>query len=229
MSALKNSLLAAALLSGAIWCTSHRLLAQGSATMRQTSYQERDRDDDRRNDQNRGYGNNQGYQRGIRDGQRDAQEDAQRGRGSDPTKNQNYRDAPGWNQGYGDRGQYQSTYRQAYANAYQQGIGNNQNGNNQNGNNQNGYGQNGYGQNGVDRGQNSANRRAYQNGLQAGQSDAQRDIRNNRTNVDFTQSDKYGKAAGWTATMGDRNQYKQAFREGYTAGYQQSWANVRRR
>jgi hypothetical protein len=90
----------------------------------------------------------------------------------------------------------------------------------------NGYPNNGYpngNYNGVDRGQARSNQIAYNNGRRAGSYDAQRDVNNHRSGMDYTKSQRYGDAGGWNAQMGDRNQYKQAFRQGYAAGYQQTY------
>ena len=77
--------------------------------------------------------------------------------------------------------------------------------------------------NGIDRGQARSNQVAYNNGMRDGSYDAQRDLNNHRGATDYTKSQRYGNAAGWNAQMGDRNQYKQAFRQGYAAGYQQTF------
>ena len=59
--------------------------------------------------------------------------------------------------------------------------------------------------------------------MRAGAYDAQRDINNHRGMTDFTKSQRYGDAAGWNAQMGDRDQYKLAFRQGYADGYHQTF------
>lgn len=89
----------------------------------------------------RGYGQTQysdapGYRQGFDDGIRSGQNDVQRGKRSDPTKSENYEDAPGYNSSYGDKGQWKQQYRQGFALGYQRAMDGGANG---------GYGQRPYG------------------------------------------------------------------------------------
>src|SRR5260370_38894405 len=53
---------------------------------------------------------------------RTEQADVQRGKRGDPTKSENYEDAPGYNSSYGDKGQWKQQYRQGYMAGYQRAI-----------------------------------------------------------------------------------------------------------
>src|SRR5260370_31613569 len=53
---------------------------------------------------------------------RSGQADVQRGKRGDPTKSENYEDAPGYNSSYGDKGQWKQQYRQGYMAGYQRAI-----------------------------------------------------------------------------------------------------------
>lgn len=61
-----------------------------------------------------GFQNDEGYRRGFDDGMRSGQADIQPGKRADPTKSENYEDAPGYNSSYGDKGQWKQQYRQGY-------------------------------------------------------------------------------------------------------------------
>src|SRR5258706_100791 len=69
-----------------------------------------------------GYAADEGYRRGFDDGMRSGQADVQRGKRGDPTKSENYEDAPGYNSSYGDKGQWKQQYRQGYMAGYQRAI-----------------------------------------------------------------------------------------------------------
>ncbi len=233
----KRSLLAAALFSGSALSLAHTAYGQDEqnehrrATWNQQQNQDNDGDKDKNHNNNGRWGNGQR-------GNSDNAGNGRRDRDGDHQYTQQGNNQGAWNQRrdhdgderndrrngqYGQQGQYGQYGQQGQYGQYgQQG----QYGNYPYGQNGNyGYGRNGnsgYGQ--VDQGQANSNQVAYQNGVQAGQYDAQRDLRANRRNVDYTQSDRYGNAPGWNAQMGDRNQYKQYFRQGYAAAYQQTIA-----
>src|SRR5258708_12438351 len=71
---------------------------------------------------------------------RSEQADVQRGKRGDPTKSENYEDAPGYNSSYGDKGQWKQQYRQGYTAGYQRAM---------DGESSRGYGQRPYGQGGY--------------------------------------------------------------------------------
>ena len=64
----------------------------------------------------------QGYRRGFDDGMRSGQTDVQRGKRGDPTKSENYEDAPGYDSSYGDKGHWKQQYRQGYTAGYQRAM-----------------------------------------------------------------------------------------------------------
>lgn len=195
MSPTKRALLVAALFSGsAFMLVPHAALAQD-----QDHDRGRQGDDDHDKD-HRWNGHDNGKHKGDKH-RRDGNYD------NDSYNNGQRRDGNYPNNGYPNNG---------YPN----------NGYPNNGYPNNGYPNNGYpngNNNGIDPGQARSNQIAYNNGLRAGSYDAQRDVNNHRTGMDYTKSQRYGDAAGWNAQMGDRNQYKQAFRQGYAAGYQQTY------
>lgn len=193
MSPIKRALLVAALFSGSTF-----LLTTHSALAQDQDHDRGRQGDDDHDNQHRGNGHDNGKHKGDKH-----DHDGNNGNYNNGNYNNGQRrDGDSSNNGYPNNG---------YPN---------------NGYPNNGYPNNGYpngNYNGVDRGQARSNQIAYNNGLRAGSFDAQRDVNNHRSGMDYTKSQRYGDAAGWNAQMGDRNQYKQSFRQGYAAGYQQTY------
>lgn len=214
----RRSFYLAALLSGSLLCAlPHSALGQenqDNRDRRDRGQQGQNRDD---GDEHHDNGKHKGWDKDHknRNGEADREHDGDRNRGN---QNNGYGNNGYGNNGYGNNGYGNDGYGN---NGQRPNDGNGRYGNGRYGNGNGNYG-GVYSGNGVDRGQARSNQIAYNNGAQAGSFDAQRDLNNHRGATDYTKSQRYGDAPGWNAQMGDRNQYKQAFRQGYSAGYQQT-------
>jgi hypothetical protein len=148
---------------------------------------------------------NPAYQKGFQDGVAGGQEDRSTGREYRALTTSNYQHTPGYDSSYGDKDQYKEFYRQGYAAGYQQG-----------------FGANAAAAPPVPA--NSAepaytNSQAYQLGYQDGVADGRDDRQSGRT-YRATTTDKYQDAPGYSKTLGDKDQYKELYRQGYVSGYQ---------
>ena len=153
-----------------------------------------------------GLQNDPAYRRGFEDGMRRGQNDAQSGKRADPTKGENYEDAPGYDSLYVDKRQWKEQYRQGYTSGYQRAM---------YGGTDQRYGQrpNGQPQYADDGGY----RRGFEDGVRNGQSDVQHGKRK-----DPAKSENYEDAPGYNSSYGDKGQWRQQYRQGYLAGYERS-------
>ncbi|HEU5452692.1 MAG TPA: hypothetical protein VFU76_11935 [Terriglobales bacterium] len=163
------------------------------------------------------------FQRGAQQGQIDGQSAAQQGRRS--RISDNYKTTPGYDASLGiSFGQYQDAYRQGYKQAYDQAVGYGQQQNypvyGQQYPQQNYpvYGQPGYPGNGGYGIQNAGYQRGFQDGLTEGARDRQ-----SGHSARPQHSDKYDDTPGYNSSYGDKGQWKQMYRQGFVAGYQQGY------
>ncbi len=187
-----------------VLCSSTAMLAQGSPTQYGTN-------DPVGYRQNGEYQNDPGYRRGFDDGTRSGQNDAQSGKRHDPAKTESYEDTPGYDSSYGDKGQWKQQYRQGYLSGYQRAMYGGANG---------GYGPRPYGQGAYGQSQSAGDegyRRGFDDGMQSGRTDAQRGKRG-----DPVKSEHYEDAPGYSSSYGEKAQWKQQYREGFTAGYERA-------
>jgi hypothetical protein len=163
------------------------------------------------------------YQNGFQDGMRDGANDLQSGHSFRAMDTDRYKHADaGYNPSFGEKEQYKQAYRQGYAAGYQQGF--------------KGsaaaaaypnpapaavytpapvavYGQPAYG----------TQNQAYQMGFQDGMNDGANDRQGGH---DFSpqKRDRYKHAdTGYNSSFGDKDQYKQAYRDGFMAGYRRGY------
>ncbi len=157
------------------------------------------------------YGNNPAYQRGFQDGINDGRNDRGRGRNVNPTKTDHYEDTPGYDSSFGPKDQYKQLYRQAYISGYQQAVRQNY---------QNGYYEQrtypAYGE--PQYGSDPAYQRGFQDGINDG-----RNARQNGHDAEATKTEHYEDTPGYNSSYGEKNTYKQIYRRGYTAGFQQAF------
>jgi len=154
------------------------------------------------NDRNRNYNtNSRWFREGLQDGQGDRANNRQqqyRQRGNSNPNSARYRDyQAGYDQGYsGNNGRFGGQYDPRRNGQYGQGQ----------------YGQ--YGNN---------NNIAARNGQQDGLFDGQKDVRTGHSNRP-TQGDWYKSATrGYDSSLGDREQYKAAYRQAYLPAYQRGY------
>lgn len=171
------------------------------------------------------YGANPGYQNGFQAGLNGGAADRQAGRQFRATDTMDYKFAPGYDKSYGDKDQYKQAYRQGYVTGYQQAY--------------SGaaapagayppppapvYGQSypAYPpQYPVAAGQPG---QAYQIGYQDGLNDGAAD-RAAGHGFRATKTERYEDAPGYNKSFGDKKQWKNIYRQGYVAGYQQSFGH----
>ncbi len=184
---------------------------------------------------NGSYGNNgsttsrAASQLGYRDGVWYAQQDMAKGRREDPSHAKGYKDADhGYTSSY-NREEFKQAYRQAFIQGYQQTAGGNVNGNNgdydNDGDNHNGsYGNGSFGNNNGYGSETS--RVAADIGYRDGVWYAQQDLAKGRQQ-DPSQAKGYKDADhGYTSSY-KREEFKQAYRQAFTQGYQQTIGNGR--
>lgn len=156
------------------------------------------------------------YQEGLAQGQRDRAHNS----------HQNHRTSA-WQHG-------DSAYRDAYQRGYEAGY-NSGNNRGYNHNLPNAYPPNAgnpayggrYGNGNPNRGNGGYGNQAYSQGMQDGRMDGQRD---RATGHSFrpTQGDNYKHAdRGYNSSMGDKDMYKQQYRNGYTSAYEQGYRGGR--
>jgi hypothetical protein len=161
------------------------------------------------------YAPDSAYQRGYQDGVADGMKDSRDGRVARPTATDKYEDAPGYNKSYGDKKVYKNVYRQGYVAGYPQGF--------------NGYAQPAYpvyvpqvpvyGSAAPVYGGNPAAQLGYRDGLNDGARD--------RTSGHAARpmaTDKYEDTPGYDNAMGDKETFKQIYRQAYSTGYQQAYS-----
>lgn len=169
------------------------------------------------------YGANPGYQNGFQSGLNEGTADRQAGRQFRATDTMDYKFAPGYRKEYGDKDQYKQAYRQGYATGYQQAY--------------SGaaapvgayppaqapvYGQPyPYPQQYPVAGQPG---QAYQIGYQDGLNDGAADRQAGR-GFRATKTEHYEDAPGYNKSFGDKKQWKNIYRQGYVAGYQQAFGH----
>ncbi|GAC1649143.1 MAG: hypothetical protein NVS9B15_08230 [Acidobacteriaceae bacterium] len=173
-----------------------------------------------------GYNDDPAYRRGYDDGLRNAQLDSQRGKRVDPTKNENYEDAPGYNSSYGDKSRWNNQYRQGFIAAYQSvGSGDGYGATPYGAGSNAPYGQRPYDpRDGSTSGYNDdpAYRRGYADGLRSAQQDRQKGKR-----VDPTKNESYEDAPGYSSAYGDKGRWKDQYRQGFMTAYQREMSGGR--
>jgi hypothetical protein len=192
--------------------------------------QDRDHDrDDRDHDKNHGQegrrdAHHDGFVRGYQAGQRDGQSD----RGHSRRGQNRINDTDGYSSNMGPQGQYKKGYREGYHEGYERAYRNDNDwgrndrdhdhdGDNdrdrdwRRGQNNGGYGQNGYGQN---------NDVAYRTGYQDGETVGRLDKQGGHSYRPHSHDQSYGNADhNYSQVGGDKNAYKQRYRQGFDAGY----------
>ena len=167
------------------------------------------------------------FQRGVQQGQIDGQMAAQRGKPGRPTDN--YDRAPGYDASLGiSFDQYKRAYRQGYKESYNQAYRGGVTGQYPQQNypvygqgypqQYPVYGQPGYPVNGGYGVQGAAYQRGYQDGINEGGRDRQ-----SGHSYRPTKSEKYDDTPGYNSSYGDKNQWKQNYRQGFVNGYQQAY------
>jgi hypothetical protein len=165
------------------------------------------------------------YQTGYQDGARDGANDQQSGHNFRPTDSDRYKHADaGYNESFGEKEQYKQAYRQGYAAGYQQGF--------------NGttaataypnpatapvyatapvaapvYGQPAYGM----------QNQAYQMGFRDGMNDGANDRQEGHSFTPQKREHYKHADSGYNSSFGDKDQYKQAYRDGFMAGYRRGF------
>jgi len=160
--------------------------------------------------------NNPAYQAGFQDGIADGQNDRQANVEYRPTHTERFDDAPGYNKSFGDKDLYKHIYRDGYLAGYQQGH--------------NGqvvyaqpypvtvYAQPGYPAYPSQYANNPASTRGFQDGLNDGLQDRQ-----GGAGFRETTTRNFEHTPGYDSSFGDKNRYKQLYRDAYIAGYQQGY------
>ncbi|MGI9100998.1 MAG: hypothetical protein ACR2IF_01015 [Terriglobales bacterium] len=149
--------------------------------------------------------NSQGYQIGFQDGVSDGQFDHQANQSFRANDTAKFKHGDnGYTDVMGDKDQYKAAYRQGYLAGYQQGY------------------------NGTVAAAPQApavnTGAAYQNGFQDGINDGTRDLQSGHS-FRATNTDRYEDAdSGYNSSLGDKDQYKAMYRQGYAAGYQQAFS-----
>lgn len=167
-----------------------------------------------------------GYVQGYRDGFDHGRSDRERRAGYDYHSDEYRNGGRGYDERWGDRDQFAAAYRRGYQSGYDDGFyGRNQRGDDyydRDGRRGGGYGGGGYGRYG-------SNDPAFNQGYRDGIVGARQDIRENKR-YDYNDHGWWQDAKrGYNRRYGDRQSYKLRYREGYEAGYRDTWENARGR